>query len=471
LFDNNDVWVSDVDGMKNIVSNYITNLFTSSNPTKMERVTDLLPRRVMAEHNEFLMKPLTKLEVYEALMDMDPSKAPGPDGMSLKFFQFLWDTVGDKIFIASKNIFKGKCALPADLNHTNRVLIPKCQHPKCMGELRPISLCNVLYRIFSKVLANRLKHILPHVISDNQSAFVPGRLISDNLLVASEILHYMKRKNSGRRGWMASKIDMSKAFDRMEWSYLEIVLLQLGFHGNFVSIIMQCVMTVTYSVQLNGENICNISPTRGLRQGDPLSPYLFILGLEGLSALFGQAEVLGGIHGIKVCRNAPPVSLLLFADDCFAFCEASVAEAGHLKTILRIFEEISGQQVNLAKSSTSFTKNISAAHRRVITHTLGFNPVSDHGKYLGFPSSISPSKNACFNYLNERVWQTISNWDSKTLSQAGRTVLIKAVASAIPTYVMGVAYLPDGICDTIEKMLNGFLWKSSLNGNGLRWLR
>ena len=238
LYDDQDRWVSDDVGMGQIVHDYFNNIFLSSNPSRFERVTDLLSSQVTHEQNQLLLKPLTKGEVHAALMAMEPTKSPGPDGMNPQFFQFFWDLVGTDIFTAMRDVLNRTQEIPVEMSHTNVVLIPKCQYPTRMTELRPISLCNVTYRIFSKILANRLKQLLPSIISLSQSAFVPGRLITDNLLVASEILHYLKHKTSGRRGWMASKIDMSKAFDRMEWSYLEAVLLKLGFHPDFVAIIM-----------------------------------------------------------------------------------------------------------------------------------------------------------------------------------------------------------------------------------------
>lgn len=176
------------------------------------------------------------------------------------------------------------------------------------------------------------------------------------------------------------------------------------------------------------------------------------------------------MHGIKICITAPPVRLLLFVDDCFVFCEASIEETSYLRTLFGIFEEVSGQKVNLAKSSSSFSRNLSQGRRHLVASTLGFPEVTNHGKYLGFPSSIPKNKNECFAYLKERVCQSISGWETKFLSQAGRLVLLKSVASAIPLYVMSAAYLPDDLCDSIEKMMNSFLWKSSAYSKGLKWM-
>lgn len=183
-------------------------------------------------------------------------------------------------------------------------------------------MCNVSFKIISKALANRLKCVLPDVISENQSAFVPVRLISDNLLVASEVLHWIKGKTSSVTGWMAVKLDMSKAYDRVEWCFLERVMMQLGFDTCFIKKIMDCVRSVSYVFSLNGKDVCQVKPSHGLRQGDPISPFLFLLISEGLSMLLQQAQVGKRISGIKICRNAQEISHLLFAGDSLLFLQS-----------------------------------------------------------------------------------------------------------------------------------------------------
>ena len=134
-----------------------------------------------------------------------------------------------------------------------------------MTELRPISLCNVAYKLISKVLANRLKIILPHIISENQSAFLTGRLITDNVLVAFELMHYLEHKKDGKEGVMTIKLDMSKAYDRIKWGFIRHVIEKMGFHEKWIELIMHCITSVSYAILVNGVAYGSITPTRGLR--------------------------------------------------------------------------------------------------------------------------------------------------------------------------------------------------------------
>ena len=153
------------------------------------------------------------------------------------------------------------CTIPSGWNNTTVVLIPKVENPETVAQFRPISLCNVVYKVISKMLANRLKLILPDIISEQQSAFVKGRLITDNILLAYECIHSIKRK-TGKSGLCAVKLDMHKAYDRVEWNYLERIMLKLGFHRQWVNLIMACVTSVSYNVRFNEMETESFVPTR-----------------------------------------------------------------------------------------------------------------------------------------------------------------------------------------------------------------
>uniref|UniRef100_A0A8R7QRC4 Reverse transcriptase domain-containing protein n=1 Tax=Triticum urartu TaxID=4572 RepID=A0A8R7QRC4_TRIUA len=306
--------VEDVNEMKEVVSNYFLNLFTSHAGTRLDQLLGHIEPRVTSHMNESLAMEFTREEVYEALQSIGDLKAPGLDGMPSIFYKKCWDIVGDEVVAEVLNVLNGG-PMPEGWNDTCVVLIPKVKNPESMKDLRPISLCNVVYKLVSKVLANRLKQILPDIISPNQSAFVPGQLITDNILLAYECTHYMKNKRGGKEGYAAVKLDMSKAYDHIEWHFLERMMYKLGFQEQWINKIMLCVSSVSYKFRVNGECTDTIVPQRGLRQGDPISPYLFLICVEGFSSLLNKAEADGSLKGIRICNNAPSFNHLLFADD------------------------------------------------------------------------------------------------------------------------------------------------------------
>lgn len=253
---------------------YFHKLFSTSNPV-FGGVIESMQRVVTDEMNSKLLKNVSPEEVKEAVFQMGPWKAPGPDGYPAMFYQAYWGIVGEKVINAVQHFFISGCMDPK-INVTHIVLVPKSSNPKKVSDFRPISLCNVLYKVISRIIVNRLKGLMPMLISENQSAFIKGRMITDNILLAYETVHAMKHRQ-GAKGAIAVKLDMSKAYDRIEWSFIEAVLEKMGFAGGWIRLIMQCISTPSYSILLNGEAKDRIIPSRGIRQGDPLSPYLFII--------------------------------------------------------------------------------------------------------------------------------------------------------------------------------------------------
>lgn len=211
--------------------------------------------------------------------------------------------MGNSITAAVLEFLNGGVMLDT-LNHTTIALIPKTRSPQEMKEYKPISLCNVLYKLCSKVLALRLREFLDEIIAEEQSAFIPGRLITDNVLIAYECIHYLKRKKGKSRA-CAIKLDMAKAYDIVEWDYLKGIMVKLGFHTDFVNLIMRCMTSVTFSIEVNGMLTQAFRPTRGIRQGDPISPYLFLLCSEGLSCMLKSVGPVHISRGVRVGVHTP----------------------------------------------------------------------------------------------------------------------------------------------------------------------
>lgn len=200
--------------MRDLIGSYYEELFKTQG-VEVDEVLNCVENRVSREQNDLLTEEFTDLDVKEAIFSMHPDKSPGPDGMNPAFYQRFWHIIGKDVTKACLQVLSS-CTIPGSLNDTLVVLIPKMHDPEVITDLRPISLCNVMMKIVTKMLANRLKSLLPHIISETQSAFIPGRLITDNVIAVFEINHWMHRRTQGKVGYSALKIDMSKAYDRIE---------------------------------------------------------------------------------------------------------------------------------------------------------------------------------------------------------------------------------------------------------------
>lgn len=418
-------WKENEKEMETVIDEYFREMFRSTNPRgeEIEEVLHALDCMVSEEAKHDLSCSFTEAEVKDALSSMPPLKFPGPDGYPALFYQKYWNILGSSVIDCVLNFLNHK-SLPPGLIFTYIVLIPKVKNPHRMNEFRPISLCNVLYKIGSKSLANRLKPVLDSIISPSQSAFVPHRLITDNVLVAFEINHFIRTKSCSKNEYVTVKLDVSKAYDRVEWSFLRPLLLRIGLPQSFVDLIMLSVSSVTYSYMLNGLQFGNLAPERGLRQGDPLSPYLFICVVEAFLALIARAEEDGQIRGVTIAPSAPSISALCFADDTFIFCRSSSTDATALKNILNRYAAMSGQVINFEKTEMTFSKTLQPA---------------------------------------------IKGWGEKLLSKAGKEVLIKAVLQSIHTYIMSCFMLPGYLVRSIETSIRNFWWGTGTK-RSIAWL-
>jgi hypothetical protein len=263
---------------------YFSNLFKAGSDLDIEGCLGALDCKVTTEMNQLLLADITMEDITVALQQMAPLKAPGPNGYSTSFYHQNWAIIHNEVCSVVLHFFHSG-SLDRAINKTHIALIPKKEHPESVSDFRPISLCNVLYKLISKVLANRLKLVLLDIISCTQSAFIPGRLITYNILAAFETLHTVQTRMWSKMDSMGFKLDMSKAYDRIEWPFLEAVMKRLGFAKQWIWWIMVCVRSVSYSILINRCPVGDIQPSRGIRQGNPISPYLFLLCGEAFSAL------------------------------------------------------------------------------------------------------------------------------------------------------------------------------------------
>ena len=290
-----------------IAVKYFKNLFQSSQPVQLRNVLHDFQPRVSAGMNLALCRKISPSEIRQAAFSINDESAPGPDGLTGFFFKEYWSVIKEQVISEVLQFFDSGC-VPAEWNHTNLCLIPKIQNPSSMIDLRLISLCSVSYKIIAKILFNRLKRFLPSIISPTQAAFVSERMISDNILIAHEVIHGLHTHPTFSQSSMMLKTDMSKAYDKVEWKFLEDMLVALGFDPLWISWIMGCVTSVSYSVVINGQPFGSFKPERGIRQGDPLSLFLFVLCTEALIHIFNQAGNAKKVSGIQFNPSGPAIN-------------------------------------------------------------------------------------------------------------------------------------------------------------------
>lgn len=255
---------------------------------------------------------------------------------------------------------------------------------------------------------------------------------------------------------MALKLDMSKAYVRVEWDFLHATLTKMGFLASWVDRVMICISSVSYSFLVNGQPTEAISPQRGLRQGDPLSPYLFLLCAEVFGSLIKRAHEGGMLHGISISRQAPIVSHLFFADDSAIFSRANLGNATSIKSILQSYEQLSGQKINFDKSEISFSKGLGSCVKDPIRSLLGMKEVERHDKYLGLPTIFDRSKKISFCDIRDQIRKKLHGWKEKLLSRAGKEILIKSVLLTIPNYAMSCFKLPSSFFKEVKSISRNF---------------
>ncbi|KAL2234689.1 UNVERIFIED_CONTAM: hypothetical protein Sindi_1201100 [Sesamum indicum] len=272
-------------------------------------------RHILSEDDvNSLVLPFTHTEVKQTIFDIAEDKAPGPDGYSSGFFKAARPIVGQEVSSAVLDFFNTGRILK-QINTTLLALIPKVHSPMNVGDFRPISCCNVLYKIIAKLLVQRLSVILDKLISPCQAAFVSGRSIGDNIMLAQELFTGYNQTHLPPRCTL--KVDIRKAYDTVEWNFLIDVMELFGFPHTFVKWIEECVTTPSFSVGLNGKPHGFFTGARGLRQGDPLSPYLFVLVMEVLQLGFVQLIDQDELFSFHWKCDAARIFQPGFADDLF----------------------------------------------------------------------------------------------------------------------------------------------------------
>lgn len=314
-----------------------------------------------------------------------------------------------------------------------------------------------LYKVLAKVLANRLKKVLPTIIGDAQAAFVGGRQILDGVLIANEVIDFWKKDNSGG---LILKIDFEKAYDNVNWNFLLDIMHKFGFGERWCLWIKECISTTSLSFFINGAPTAKIFPQKGLRQGDPISPFLFNIVVEVLNILMENATEEGYIRGIKVGREGVIISHLQFADDTIFFCNNDLEEILNIKRLLRWFQHMSGLKINFEKSMLCGVK-VQDQTVQDLANILGCKEGKLPMKYLGLPLGANPNRLQTWQLVIDAVKKKLKPWKRRHISIGGRCTLIKSTLGNLPVYYMSIFRMPVAIANIIEKIQRQFLWGDS----------
>lgn len=414
----------------------------------------LFTRKISDVDANYMVRAVTDAEIKQAMFDIDDDKAPGPDGYSSKFFKASWEVVGKDVCRSVRDYFSnGK--LLKEINATVIALVPKVTAPQKVSDFRPIACCNVIYKCISKVITNRMKGVLNDIVDENQSAFIPGRQISDNILLSQELMrNYHLKKGPAK---CAFKIDIQKAYDTVEWAFLRSCLKHFGFHNKMIEWIMNCVESSYFTINVHGDHVGYFKGGRGLRQGDPMSPYLFTMVMEVLTLIIKRQ-----IHGDEEfqyhwrCEELE-LTHLCFVDDLLLFCHGDMYSAAVLRAALDEFRNVSGLEVNMNKSTTFFG-NVKSSTQAHISEVMPFNVGTLPVRYLGVPLlSTRLYQKDCLSLI-DKVKKRVMDWKNKSLSFAGRLQLIASVLSSLQVLWSSVFILPKAVSDDIERIIRGFLW-------------
>ncbi|XP_074266088.1 uncharacterized protein LOC141588551 [Silene latifolia] len=392
-------------------------------------------------------------EILEALRSIDMNKSSGVDGYTSGFFLDAWTVVGQDF----KNVvleFFQTGVLPKAANTTLLVLIPKMETPLSVKDFRPIACCTTYYKVVSKILANRLRQVLDVIVGPEQAAFVVERDIFDNSLLGHELVSKYGRAYLTPRCLL--KVDIRKAFDSVNWDFLKESLLLLNFPSKFVHWIMACVTSPNYSLLING-GVEGFFPGKcGLRQGDPLSPYLFVICMEVLSRLLRRLHRAPNFSYHPKCVQLN-LTHLVFADDLLVFTRGDLPSVKAVANCLELFSELPGLHANLAKTYLYFG-GVADGIRDLILAETRFSAGEFPFKYLGLPLFNARITQDMYQPLLDKINARYMHWANKNLSYAGKTLLVNSIIFGLNNFWGANVLLPRGISKRSNKLCKDFIW-------------
>ncbi|GJU08415.1 RNA-directed DNA polymerase, eukaryota [Tanacetum coccineum] len=457
-------WVDDPIRVKDEFRNHFADRFNDPG-TRHGRINFSFPNRLTFEQVSDLEASVSDEEIRKAVWGCGENKSPGPDGFTFEFFRKFWTVVGPDFCIAVKWFFEHGF-FATGCNSSFVTLIPKTLDPKLVSEFRPISLIGSLYKVVTKILATRLSFVISDLISNVQTAFLPNRQILDGPFIINEILARCKHKNQQA---MFFKVDFAKAYDSIRWDYLDDVLNAFGFGSRWRSWIQGSLNSGKASVLVNGSPTSEFQFHRGLKQGDPLAPFLFILIMESLHLSFNRAVEAGIFTGLRI-DDALTISHLFYADDAIFIGDWSKENLKGILNILNCFSLLSGMSINLKKSHI-LGLGICGSIVSEAAASLGCSVMKTPFNYLGIMVGGNMSLVKSWDETVHKLTKRLSKWKLKTLSIGGRLTLLKSVLGSTPIYNMSIFKVPKTVLNKMENLRRNFFNGIQEGDRKITWVK
>ncbi|GJR00332.1 RNA-directed DNA polymerase, eukaryota [Tanacetum coccineum] len=458
-------WEKNPERVKNEFKSYFSEKFSPFVRSR-PRMEFEFSRGLSTEQSAELEVVFSKVEIKEAVWGCGSDKSLGPDGFTFDFFKRYWGLVEDDFFKAI-NHFHSSEKIPLGCNSSFVTLIPKVVDPVFIKDYRPISLIGSFYKIVGKLLANRIASVVEDLISTEQSAFMKGRQIMDGPMILNEILNWCKKE---KKKTLIFKVDFEKAYDSVCWDYLQDVMFKMGFGRKWCAWIRGCLESSVTSILVNGSPTDEFKIRRGLRQGDPLSPFLFILAMEGLHMLISRAIHSSQLHGLQIGNGDVTVSHLFYADDVIFLGEWNVINVSNIVLLLQCFFLVSGLKINLAKCRLMGV-GVPIGEITEMANIIGCEASTIPFVYLGVPVGANMTRIGSWKDLIDKFKTRLSRWKVKTLSVGGRLTLLKSVLGSIAIYYMSIFKTPIAVIKEIEAIRNQFFLGADTDENKMTWIK
>ncbi|KAM0874368.1 hypothetical protein ACQ4PT_037473 [Festuca glaucescens] len=391
---------------------------------------------------------------------MPRDRSPGPDGFTRSFLKACWPTIKVDLMNVFKAVRLGRAHGFAKLNRALITLLPKKQDATSVHDYRPISLVHCVAKLLAKTMSRRLAPVLPTLVSPNQSAFIKGRAIHDNFMLVQQLA---KLFHLAKAPTVLLKLDIARAFDTVSWPFIVELLQHLGFGHIWINLVCLLLSTASTRILINSLPADEIYHHRGVRQGDPLSPMLFVLVMEIFHLLVDIAARLGLLATLPGSRGACRTSL--YADDTVVFIKPTNADCATFRDLLQLFGTVTGLHTNFLKSSATPIR-CSTEERQVIAEQLLCHVKDFPIPYLGVPLSIWKLRAQDLQPLIVNLHGKLSGWCAGLLSKGDRLVLIKSVLAATPIHIMLATDMPKAISEAIIKCQRTFFWANGHNDSG-----